>query len=311
MSSKHNAAKVGESETLLSHPPLGAPAPERTGDEGVAGGIDSHQHFWQFNPVRDSWITDDMHMIRRDFMPEDIFAVIQDAGINGTVIVQSDQSEEENDFQLGNAAKFDFIKGVVGWVDLQDDRVGERLEYYSSFEKMKGLRHVLQGEKNRALMLEPAFKRGISLLAKYGFTYDILIFPDQLGYSLELVKEFPDQPFVVDHIAKPYIKKGDIGAWKRDIQAIAQCPNVYCKISGMVTEADWKNWRKEDLLPYIDVVVNAFGTKRIMFGSDWPVCLVAASYKKWVGLLREYFAGFTAQEQQDFFGNNATRFYKL
>ena len=284
----------------FSHPPLG--------DGGI---IDSHQHFWQFDPVRDSWINDDMKVIQRDFYPEHLYPVLQESGVDGTVIVQSDQSEEENGFQLGNAEKFDFIKGVVGWVDLQAVDIEEKLAYYISFKKMKGFRHVLQGEVDRALMLKPAFKHGISLLNKYGFTYDILIFPDQLGYSLELVKEFPDQPFVIDHIAKPYIKAGKIDDWKRDMEAVAQQQNVYCKISGMVTEADWKQWKKQDLLPYIDVVVNAFGTKRIMFGSDWPVCLVASSYKQWIELLREYFASFSQEERDAFFGQNAIGFYKL
>lgn len=278
---------------------------------GEAVIIDSHQHFWQFNPVRDSWINDDMKVIQRDFLPGDLYPVIQAAGVAGTVIVQSDQSEEENVFQLGNAENNDFVKGVVGWVNLQADDVEQKLAHYQQFKKMKGFRHVLQGEKDRALMLKPAFKKGISLLQQYGFTYDILIFPDQLGYSQQLVSEFPNQPFVIDHVAKPYIKAGEIDAWRQAMQGIAQYPNVYCKISGMVTEADWQGWSREQLLPYIDVVINAFGTSRIMFGSDWPVCLVAASYQQWIGLLKDYFAPFSTQEQQAFFGGNATRFYKL
>jgi len=290
-----------------SYPPL-VREDSYGGDGGV---IDSHQHFWQFNPVRDSWINDDMRVIQQDFLPDHLFPILEENGVHGTVIVQSDQSEEENIFQLGNADKFDFIKGVVGWVDLQDDNVDERLSYYSGFEKMKGFRHVLQGEKDRALMLKPAFKHGISLLSKYGFTYDILIFPDQLQYSLDLVRGFPEQLFVIDHIAKPYIKAGKIDDWKKDMQTIAQQQNVYCKISGMVTEADWKQWKKEDLLPYIDVVVNALGTKRIMFGSDWPVCLVASSYKQWIELLQEYFSAFSQEDKDAFFGNNAAMFYKL
>jgi L-fuconolactonase len=301
---------LDNSNSVSSYPPLErAPMPHREDGGGVV--IDSHQHFWQFDPVRDSWISDDMKGIQQDFFPEHLFPLLQENGVDGTVIVQSDQSIEENIFQLNNAEKFDFIKGVVGWVDLQAEDVEDKLAYYKGFEKMKGFRHVLQVEADRALMLKPAFKHGISLLNKYGFTYDILIFPDQLGYSLELVKEFPEQPFVIDHVAKPYIKAGKIDDWKRDMEAIAQQQNVYCKISGMVTEADWKQWKKEDLLPYIDVVVNAFGTKRIMFGSDWPVCLVASSYKQWIELLREYFAPFSQEERDAFFGKNAIGFYKL
>ncbi len=300
---------ASNSEPPMYYHPLGTE--ESFGGYGDIEVIDSHQHFWQFDPVRDSWINDDMRVIQKDFLPENLYPLLQQNGVSGTVIVQSDQSEEENAFQLANAASADFVKGVVGWVDLQAEHVEERLQYYSGFAKMKGFRHVLQGETNRALMLKPAFKRGISLLEQYGFTYDILIFPDQLGYSLELVKAFPNQRFVIDHVAKPGIKIGHIADWQKAIHDIAQCENVYCKISGIVTEADWRLWKKEDLLPYIDAVVEAFGTKRIMFGSDWPVCLVAASYKQWIDLLKAYFASFTTNEQADFFGCNATRFYHL
>jgi L-fuconolactonase len=273
--------------------------------------IDSHQHFWQFDPVRDSWINEDMAVIQKDFLPEHLKPVLERNGFAGSVVVQSDQSEAENEFQLKNAAKHDFIKGVVGWTDLRSSSVEERLNHYAQFEKMKGFRHVLQGEKDRAFMLQPSFMNGISLLKKYNFTYDILIFPDQLQHSLELVKAFPTQPFVIDHIAKPYIKDKNISEWQKDIKAIAEQENVYCKISGMVTEADWTQWKKEDLTPYMDVVVEAFGTNRIMYGSDWPVCLVAGPYEKIAGLVKDYFAAFSATEQELFFGGNAIKFYNL
>lgn len=273
--------------------------------------IDAHQHFWKFDPVRDSWITDDMSAIQKDFMPQDILPLLQQHGFMGTVVVQSDQSEEENIFQVKNAAEHDFIKGVVGWVDLQAENVEDRLAHYAQFSKMKGFRHVLQGEKDRALMLKPAFKKGISLLSKYNFTYDILIFPDQLKYAAELVKGFPNQVFVIDHIAKPDIKNKRITGWKEDMQNIAEAENVYCKISGMVTEADLENWKKEDIKPYIDIVVEAFGTNRIMYGSDWPVCLLAASYDSVLDIVKEYFASFSKNEQDNFFGKNAFTFYNL
>jgi L-fuconolactonase len=273
--------------------------------------IDAHQHFWKFDPIRDSWITDDMAVIQKDFMPEDLRPLLTANGIQGSVIVQSDQSEKENDFQLANAEKNDFIKGVVGWVDLQLDNVEDRLQQYTQFKKMKGFRHVLQGETDRALMLKPEFKRGIGLLEKFGFTYDILIFPDQLRYVKEFVAAFPSQAFVIDHIAKPYIKDKKIEAWKKDIRAVADFENVYCKISGMVTEADWKKWKPTDFRPYLDVIVEAFGIKRIMFGSDWPVCLVAASYSEIVNIVKDYFSPFSQTEQDLFFGNNATSFYNL
>lgn len=299
-------------ESLNMHNLAAANAPGATNYAplGVAA-IDAHQHFWLYDAERHGWINDDMRDIRQDFMPEHLLPVMEDAGVQGTVLVQVDQTEEENRFQLDNAAKFDFIRGVVGWIDLQDEGVEDRLAYYEEFEKMKGFRHILQGEEDRALMLTPAFKRGIGKLAKYGYTYDILIFPDQLSYALELVKAFPDQPFVIDHVAKPYIKRGEIDGWRKDMQAIAQQPNVSCKISGMVTEADFKTWTPQQLKPYIDVVVEAFDTNRIMFGSDWPVCLAAASYKQWIELLREYFAPFTQREKDAFFANNAIAFYNL
>ena len=273
--------------------------------------IDAHQHFWRFDSVRDSWIDDSMKLIQRDFLPPDLEPLLRQNGFTGCVVVQSDQSATENDFQLANADQHDFIKGVVGWVDLQAENVEERLDYYSQFKKLKGFRHVLQSDPKRDLMLQPSFKHGISLLSKYGFTYDLLIFPDQLKYATELVKQFPDQPFVLDHIAKPPIKSGDVEAWKYDITKLAGYNNVYCKISGMVTEADWQHCKQEDFKPYLDVVVNAFGVERVMFGSDWPVCLVAASYNQVFTIVQQYFSSFTKSEQDKFFGGNASRFYNL
>ncbi|HTM93859.1 MAG TPA: amidohydrolase family protein [Flavisolibacter sp.] len=273
--------------------------------------IDAHQHFWQFDPVRDSWITDDMLVIQKDFFPDDLKPVLQQNGFDGCVAVQASQSEEETDFLISLANENDFIKGVVGWVDLQANDIEERLAKYKSIPVVKGFRHVLQGEPQRDLMLKPEFKRGIAALQKHGFTYDILIFPDQVNFSGELVASFPEQKFVIDHIAKPYITRKEIDEWKRDMQKIAKQENVYCKISGMVTEADWKGWKKEDFKPYLDAVVEAFGTDRILFGSDWPVCLVAASYEKMLAIVKDYFASFSQDEQDRFFGLNAIRFYNL
>ena len=273
--------------------------------------IDAHQHFWKFDPIRDSWIAEEMETIRRDFLPQDLEPLLKENGFEGCVVVQSDQSEEENDFQLNNAEKFPFIKGVVGWVDFQADNIEERLSHYSTFPKMKGFRHVLQGERDRAFMLRPAFKRGISKLKGFNFTYDILIFQDQLAFAREFVSTFPDHPFVLDHLAKPDIRSGAIQDWEKDIKALAEHENVSCKISGMVTEADWKNWKVDDFTAYMDAVVAAFGTKRIMFGSDWPVCQVAATYKQVTDLVRQYFSSFSPDEQARFFGGNASTFYSL
>jgi L-fuconolactonase len=281
------------------------------GSASIGKRIDSHHHFWKFDPVRDSWITDDMYVIQRDFLPEDLRSVLLANGIDGCVTVQADQSEEQNDFLIGHAKGNDFIKGIVGWVDLRAGNVSERLAHYSQFNIMKGFRHVLQGEADRSLMLRPEFMRGIAALGQFNFTYDILIFADQLKYIPEFVAAFPDQKFVIDHMAKPKIKERDIGEWTKDMMEVAVHDNVYCKVSGMVTEADWKNWKKEDLLPYLDVVLEAFGPNRIMYGSDWPVCLVASSYERMYGVLTEYFSTFTKEEQDQFFGGNAIQFYNL
>ena len=275
------------------------------------GAIDAHQHFWKFDPVRDSWIDADMAVLQKDFLPNDLMLHLQENNFEGSVVVQSAQSEEENLFQLDNAARHNFIKGVVGWVDLQATNVEERLTYYSSFNMMKGFRHVLQGEQQRDLMLSPGFMNGISKLQQFGFTYDVLIFPDQLQYIQQLIALFPDQKFVIDHLAKPAIRDKNIQDWKKGIEAIALYENVYCKISGMVTEADWQHWKQEDFIPYLDVVVNAFGKKRIMYGSDWPVCNVAGGYEKMFSIVKNYFSFFSDEEQQMFFGENAIRFYNL
>lgn len=273
--------------------------------------IDSHQHFWIFDKVNHSWISDEMAVIQRDFMPADLKPVLEEHEIDGCVLVQVDQTSEENHFQLKNAADHDFIKGVVGWVDLRADDIEEQLSDLVKYEKLKGFRHILQGEADRALMLKPSFLNGISKLQKFGFTYDILIFPDQLVYAADLVKQFPDQLFLLDHIAKPDIKGGQIADWKKDIQRLAEYENVYCKASGMVTEANWDRWQPADFNPYLDVVFEAFGTNRVMFGSDWPVSLVAASYGQLKDLVADYISKFTETEQAMFWGGNATKFYNL
>ncbi len=275
------------------------------------GYIDAHQHFWNYDPVKYNWITDDMSVIQKSFLPADLQPILESNGIEGCIAVQTDQSEAENEFLLKLATENNFIKAIVGWVDLQAENIDERLDHYSQYHKMKGFRHILQGEANRALMLKPCFKKGIGLLELYGYTYDILIFPDQLKYALELVEAYPAQLFVLDHLAKPYIKDKKIDDWKKEIKAIAKYENLFCKISGMVTEADWHHWNKADFAPYLDVVVEAFGTKRIMFGSDWPVCLVAASYEEMMGIVKEYFSSYSQSEQDDFFRHNAVHFYNL
>ena len=273
--------------------------------------IDSHQHFWKFDPVRDSWIGDTMSSIQRDFMPEDLKPILDKFGIDGCVAVQADQSEAETAFLLDLAGKYDFIKGVVGWLDLRAADAGNRIEYYSKFEKLKGFRHVLQGETDRALMLNPQFMNGIRALKRHDLAYDILIFPDQLGYTHEFVKKFEGTRFVVDHIAKPDIKNKNMDKWELGIKALGRHENVYCKISGMITEADWYDWVLLDFKPYLDVVFEAFGASRVMFGSDWPVCNVAGGYQQMLSVVKNYIAKLSDDEQARFCGLNAVEFYKL
>jgi L-fuconolactonase len=272
--------------------------------------IDAHQHFWSYKAVKHSWINDEMAAIRKDYSPADLALILQQNKMDGCIAVQVDQTEDETDFLIALQTKNDFIKGVVGWVDLRAENITERLAHYAKFNCVKGFRHVLQHEEPD-FMLQPRFVRGIAALQQFEFTYDILIFPNHLKTALQLVLQFPNINFVIDHIAKPYIKKSKIESWKDDIFAIAQCKNVYCKISGMVTEADFKLWKKEDFIPYLDVVVTAFGTDRILFGSDWPVCLSAAAYHEVIEIANDYFKSFTKEEQAGFWGKNAARFYKV
>ena len=273
--------------------------------------IDSHQHFWKYEPVKHSWIDDDMSVIRRDFSPSDLAKVYQENSIDGCVAVQADQTLEETDFLIDLASINNFIKGIVGWVDLRAENIENVLEKYSTDKIVKGFRHVVQGEADHNFLLRPNFSRGISLLEKHNFTYDILVFPHQLGSVLEFVKKFPYQKFVIDHIAKPYIKDGYFEGWATMMTAIGKHKNVSCKMSGMVTEADFNIWTPEQIHPYMDTVLEAFGSKRILFGSDWPVCLVAGNYSKIKKLTTDFISQLSKIEQNSIMGNNAIEFYNL
>lgn len=273
--------------------------------------VDAHQHFWKFDPARDAWITEEMQAIRRDFLPEDLAPACVANGIDATIAVQAAQSEEETLFLLELAERNSLVAGVVGWVDLCSPRVAERLRFFSQHEKLRGFRHVTQAEPDDRFLVRADFLRGIKCLREFNFVYDILIYPRQLPATLELVTAVPEQRFVIDHLAKPEIKAGRTKEWEAQIMAIAQNSNVYCKVSGIVTEADWGAWRNADFAPYLDVVFEAFGTDRLMFGSDWPVCLVAASYAQVVGIVDEYVDANAPAAKQKIFGENAARFYGL
>lgn len=273
--------------------------------------IDAHQHFWQYDPKRHEWIDDSMSVIRRDFLPYDLQKVYETEGISGCVAVQADQTEAETKYLLELAGLYDFIKGVVGWVDLRATDIQEKLDHFSQYRKLVGFRHVVQGESDVNFLLRKDFMRGIEELLPYHFTYDILVYPHQLGAVLEFVRQHPHQSFVIDHLAKPYIKDGFYDGWALLMRAIARQENVHCKVSGMVTEADWDHWTYKDLVPYLDLVFEVFGPNRIMYGSDWPVCLVAAQYPLVKGIVEQYLVKLSPDEQAKVWGLNAKRFYSL
>jgi L-fuconolactonase len=273
--------------------------------------VDAHQHFWKYNPQNHAWISEDMSVIRRDFSPEDLAPIYQKNKVHGCVAVQVDQTEEENRFLIDLASRHSFIKGVVGWVDLRATDIEERLQFYSTIDIIKGFRHIVQGENDNRFLLGDFFTRGISFLKQFGFTYDVLVYENQLDQVEEFVKRFPDQPFIIDHIAKPQIRSRSIREWQARMTAIAKGDNVYCKLSGMVTEADWKKWTYADLEPYMQHVLECFGPERLVYGSDWPVCLVAASYEKQLGVVKQFIGSLSAREQDMILGENAVRFYHL
>jgi L-fuconolactonase len=273
--------------------------------------IDSHQHFWHYDRKRYDWITDEMSPLRRDFLPADLQSEYQANRVEASVSVQVEQSENETRFLLQLAEENAFIKGVVGWVDLRDTNLSARLEYFAQFEKLCGFRHIVQAEPDDEFLLGEDFLRGVHMLKEFNFTYDILIYPKQLPAALKFVEKNPEQAFVIDHAAKPFIKDQVISPWREQMQEIAQHENVYCKVSGLVTEADWQNWQAADFKPYLDVVFEAFGIDRIMFGSDWPVCLVAATYNQVKQLIEDYVQGLSPAEKVKIFGLNAIRFYQL
>ncbi|WP_010134030.1 amidohydrolase family protein [Ochrovirga pacifica] len=273
--------------------------------------IDSHQHFWQYEPVKHDWIDDEMAVIRKNFLPTDLQQVYQENDVDGCVAVQADQTTAETDFLIDLATKNNFIRGIVGWVDFRAENIDEVLEHYSQHEVVKGFRHVVQGEPDHNFLLRPNFLNGISKLEKYGFTYDILVFPHQLGAVLEFVKKFPNINFVIDHIAKPYIKDGFYDGWAILMKEIGKQPNVYCKLSGMITEADYKTWTPKQLEPYMQLVLEAFGAQKIMYGSDWPVCLVAGNYTQVKETVTNFIANLSSQEQATIMGENAIKFYNL
>ncbi|MBC7407100.1 MAG: amidohydrolase family protein [Arcicella sp.] len=273
--------------------------------------IDSHQHFWQYNPQKHGWITDDMKVIQRDFLPSDLQPILQKNNIDGCISVQADQTETETEFLLELSDNHDFIKGIVGWVDLQVANIDERLVYYNQFKKLKGFRHIVQSETDSEFMLRPKFKNGIIALSLYDFTYDILIYHYQLEQAIQFVALFPNQKFVLDHLGKPDIKSGEYALWQTNIKKLALHQNVFCKISSMITEGEWDDWKPSDFTVYLDIIVKAFGTDRLMYGSDFPVCTLAATYEAQLNITTMYFSTFTNLEKKKIMGDNASKFYGI
>lgn len=272
--------------------------------------IDTHVHFWNFDPVRDSWITEEMGAIRRDFLPADFVEASEENGITSCIAVQADQSEAQNDFLLTLADANPVIKGIVGWIDLKNPALSDRLDHWKNFEIIKGWRHVLQAE-NADFILDPDFVTGLKTLTDYHYTYDLLCYHDQLPTILKLVDQVPNQPLILDHCGKPNVKDQNLKTWTANIKQLSQNPNVYCKISGLLTEADWYHWTETQIFNCFDVVFEHFGPNRICYGSDWPVVEVSRPYADWFNLVSKYVANLNQVERRAIFEDNARRFYKL
>jgi len=273
--------------------------------------IDAHQHFWIYDRREYDWIDDSMAALRRDFLPADLKPELERNGFQGCVAVQARQTLEETRWLLELAERAPFILGVVGWVDLRSPRVRFELESLTGKSKLVGVRHIVQSEPDEGFLLQPDFLRGIAMLEEFGLAYDILIYARHLPVAAEFVARFPRQRFVLDHMAKPPIKGGALDAWARGIQGLAAFPNVYCKVSGLVTEADWQAWKPEDIRPYLDVAFECFGPSRLMAGSDWPVCTVAAPYARVMNLVKDYLGKYSANEKEAVLGENAAAFWRL
>jgi L-fuconolactonase len=273
--------------------------------------IDSHIHFWDYDPERHSWISEEMKVIQKSFHPQDALVNFERSGVEGCVAVQADVTEYETQYLADYAAAHPFIKGVVGWTDLKAPDLEERLHTYRQNQVIKGFREIMQGSPDERFLTNKDFHQGVGRLKDFGFTYDVLIYHDQLPAAIKFTEKFPDQPFILDHIAKPNIKSGEWKKWKEDIREIAKNPRMYCKVSGMVTESDYTNWTYKDMLPYLDIVAEFFGTDRLCYGSDWPVCLLAAQYDQALGIVTEFLKQVPDVEKEKVLSGNTSTFYNL
>lgn len=273
--------------------------------------IDAHHHLWRYTPAEYDWIDESMQVLRRDFLPEDLRVVMRSAGVDGAIAVQARQTLEETRWLLDLAEANEEIRGVTGWAPIAGADFPAVMEEFDGREKLKALRHVIQGEKDENYILREDFNAGIRALSGSGLVYEILIYERHLPQTIEFVDRHPEQVFVLDHVAKPLIAGGILEPWATRMRELAKRENVWCKLSGMVTEADWMTWTPDTLKPYMDVAVEAFRPGRLLAGSDWPVCLVACTYERWWQLLRGCFAGFGEEEREQVFGRNAVEVYGL
>ena len=273
--------------------------------------IDAHQHFWIYNPAEYDWIDDSMSALRRDFLPADLKSELDGSDFQGSVAVQARQTLEETRWLLELAERSPSILGVIGWVDLRSPEIRSQLKVLSQNPKLVGVRHIVQSEPDDRFLLQPEFLRGIATLEEFDLAYDILIYTKHLSIAAEFVERFPRQRFVLDHLAKPPIKTGQINSWAHGIRKLAEFPNVFCKLSGLVTEADWQHWQTEQIVPFLDVAFESFGPDRLMIGSDWPVCLVAASYERAIEVAKTYFQAKSMECREAVLGGNAKRFWRL
>jgi len=274
--------------------------------------IDAHQHFWKYSVEEYDWLDESMAHLQRDFLPTDLAPILAEADFDGCVAVQARQTEEENKFLLDLSESSDIIKGVVGWIDLRAVDLEDKLGAYTDAAKMKGFRHVVQGEPDDRFIIGEEFVRGVKLIGLRDYTYDILIFEKQLPATVEFVNKLPEQRLVIDHIAKPDVKTGMSNRWKEAMIELGNYDHVHCKLSGMITEADWKTWKPDDLMPYIEVVFKAFGPERLMVGSDWPVCLAAAdSHADTINVVERFTKGMSEEDMTAIYGGNACSFYNL
>jgi L-fucono-1,5-lactonase len=273
--------------------------------------IDAHQHFWRYSAAEYSWIDDSMAPLRRDFLPEELGREMTRTAVDACVAVQARQSIDETRWLLALADAHAHIAGVVGWFDLQSPDVWADLDRSASHPKLVGVRHIVQSEADDRFLMRPAFLHGIAQLEAFGLAYDLLIYPRHLPCAVEFVSRFERQRFVLDHLAKPNIRGGERETWARDLRRLAAYPLVYAKLSGLVTEADWTHWTADQIGPYLDVAFECFGADRLMIGSDWPVCTVAADYGRTLDVVRNYLSALPAADREAVLGGNAQRFWKL